>query len=80
MYLGSYGKIDFPNDYIQGKEKWILWVYPGKAPKALIYLYQLNPFNLKNKENIYLNSPMYNPESKELYCFDNIDLETYSLD
>jgi len=80
FYLGSFGKIDFPNDYIQGREKWILWVYPGRAPKALVYLFQLNPFSFKNNDNIYANAAMYNPERKELYNFENIDLDTYSLE
>lgn len=79
LYLGTKGKIKIQNDYIQGREKWILWCYPGRAPKALIYLYQLNPFRLKNPKNYYENVCQYNLGTGELYKIDNIDLESYSL-
>ncbi len=77
FYLMSKGQIKLPNDYIQGREKWILWCYPGKAPKALIYLYQLNPFNLHNSKNKYEDVVMYNLEDKKIYNVSNIDLKFY---
>lgn len=79
FYLASKGKIKLPNDYIQGKEKWVLWCYPGMTAKASIYLYQLNPFHLKNPSNKYEKIVLYNLEKEELYDSDFIDLETYTL-
>lgn len=70
------GKAQLPNYYIQGREKWILWCYPGKPPKALVYLFQLNPFDLENSANPY-EAAQYDLESKKLYDFNRIDLATW---
>lgn len=75
FYLASKGKLKFPNKYLNGKEKWILWCYPGKPLKSEIYLYQKNFFKLENKENSYENC-YYDLSEKKLYNYDNIDLET----
>ena len=77
FYLISKGKIILPNQYVQGREKWILWCYPGSMLKAQIYLYQLNPLKLENPQNIYQNC-MYDLESKKLIDFTRVDLETYN--
>jgi hypothetical protein len=78
FYLVSKGKLRFPNKYLDGKEKWVLWCYPGKPLKSEIYLYQRNFFNLQNKENDYENC-YYNLSEKKIYNFDNVDLETLKL-
>jgi hypothetical protein len=76
FYLASKGKIRLQNDYIQDKQKWILWCYPGKPLLSEIYLYQKNFFNLKNPENIYENS-FYDLDKQILYDFLKIDLRTF---
>jgi hypothetical protein len=76
FYLASKGKLKFPNKYLNGKEKWILWCYPGKPLKSEIYLYQKNFFKLENKENDYENC-YYDLKEKKLYNYGNIDLETF---
>ena len=78
FYLATKGKIKFPNKYINGKEKWVLWCYPGKPLKSEIYLYQQNFFKLQNKENPYENC-YYDLEDKKLYNYNNIDLETLEI-
>ncbi len=78
FYLASKGKIRLQNDYIQDKQKWVLWCYPGKPLLSEIYLYQQNFFNLENSTNIYENS-FYNLEDEKLYDFSKIDLETFKL-
>ena len=75
FYLASKGKLKFPNKYLNGKEKWVLWCYPGEPLKSEIYLYQKNFFNLQNKENDYENS-YYDLSEEKLYNYDNLDLET----
>jgi len=77
FYLASKGLVGFPNDYIQGREEWVLWCYPGKSLKAQVYVYQLNPLRLSNKKNIYENC-VYDLESKKLIDFTRIDLDTYN--
>lgn len=76
-YLLLKGKISLPNDYIQHREQWILFCYPGKPPKGMVYLFQLNPFKLSNPKNPYENCPTYDLLEGKLHDADNIDLETY---
>ena len=78
MHLTSKGKINLFNEYIQNKEKWILWCYHGPPLKSEIYLSQKNPFKLKNPKNKYEDS-CYDLDKKILYNFDNVDLETLNL-
>ena len=78
FYLASKGKLKFPNKYLNGKEKWVLWCYPGKPLKSEIYLYQKNFFKLENKENDYENC-YYDLSEKKLYNYDNVDLEKLKL-
>ena len=40
VYLTTKGKLRLFNEYIQDKEKWILFCYPGKPLYSEIYLYQ----------------------------------------
>jgi len=77
IYLISKGQMQLENKFINGHEKWILIAYPGKPPKALIYIYQKNFFKISNNKNKYENS-WYDLSGKKLYDFDNIDLKTYS--
>lgn len=77
FYLISKGKVRLPNEYIQGREKWILWCYPGRPLKGEIYLYQKNYLNIDNPQNPYQNS-RYDLESKKLIDFTRIDLDTYN--
>jgi hypothetical protein len=77
-YLIVKGKVRLVNEYINDKQKWVLWTYPGKPYKAQIYLFQKNFFKLKNPDNIYENA-YYDLESKKLYKFNNVDLDTIKL-
>lgn len=74
LYLMIKMKVSLPNDYIQNKEKWILVCYPGKAPKALIYLIQKNPFKLPRAQEY---EGQYDLESKQFIDYSRVDLETY---
>jgi hypothetical protein len=77
FYLLSKGKINLPNQHVQGREEWILWCYPGIPLKGQIYLYQKNPLGLENIKNKYENCT-YDLESKKLIDFNRIDLKTYN--
>ncbi|MGD9276003.1 MAG: hypothetical protein PVJ67_02425 [Candidatus Pacearchaeota archaeon] len=77
-YLASKGILKFPNKFLNGKEKWVIWCYPGKPLKSEIYLYQKNFFKLQNKENDYENC-YYDLEENKLYNYDNVDLKTLKL-
>lgn len=77
FYLISKKKISLPNEYIQGREQWVLWCYPGKPIKGQIYTYQKNFLNLDAPENPYQNHS-YDLESKKLVDNMKIDLESYN--
>ena len=74
-YLVLSMQADFRNEYVQGREKWILLAYPGLPLKAQAYLFKLNPFKFKIK-NPYFG--VYNLLTRKLYDFNNIDLETWN--
>lgn len=77
MYLVLHKKIKFRNEYVQGREKWILLSYPGVPPKSQIYLFQKNPFNFKT-DNKFLGQ--YNLLNKKFYDYNDIDLETWNYE
>lgn len=77
FYFVSKKAITLPNEYIQGREKWVLWGYPGCQLKGQIYMYQKNFFNLSAPENPYENCT-YDLTSKLLIDCTKIDLETYN--
>ncbi len=74
-YLVVKGKVRLRNDFIQDRQKWMLYCYPGKPLKSQIYLFQQNFFKLNNPLNEYQNS-FYDLEEKKLYDFTRVDLET----
>lgn len=77
-FLATKGKMKIYNEYVHGREQWILWCYPGMPPKTQIYLFQKNFFNMHNKGNTFENIVQYDLESKKLIDFTRIDLETYT--
>ncbi len=77
FYLASKGAMRLQNDYVQDKQKWVLWCYPGKPLKSEVYLYQQNFFNLNNPENIYQDS-FYDLENKKLYDYTKIELAIFN--
>ena len=78
IYLLNKNQIKLPNEYIENNQKWVLFCYPGRPIKSIVYVHQLNPFNLEWKENPYQNS-FYDLENRKLIDFDRVDLETYEV-
>lgn len=78
IYLLNKNQIKLPNDYIENNQKWILFCYPGRPIKSIVYIHQLNPFHLDWKDNPYQNS-FYDLEAKQLIDCDRVDLETYQV-
>jgi len=72
-------KAKLSNDYIQGRQKWTLVAYPGKPPKSLAYLFQLNPLKLDGEGNKY-DACQYDLDSKKLYEFGRLDLDNWNYD
>ena len=67
-------RVKLRNEYVQGREKWILLAYPGIPPKALIYLLQKNPLKFFYENPII---GLYNLLNKKFYDYNNIDLNSW---
>ncbi len=78
VYLLCKNQVRLPNDYVENNQKWILFCYPGRPVKTIVYVNQLNPFKLDWAENPYQNS-FYDLEAKQLIDCDRVDLETYRV-
>lgn len=78
FYLILNNELEIYNPYVQNRQKWTLFCYPGKPPKAQVYLHQLNPFKLESN-NLYAAS-QYDLEDQKLYEFDRIDLHTWNYE
>lgn len=72
-YLLLNEQMTIRNDYVLGREKWILLAYPGDAPKGQIYLFQRDPlaFN-KLSNNPYIGQ--YDLERKVFIPYLEYDL------
>jgi len=78
VYLLNKNQIKLPNDYIENNQKWILFCYPGRPIKTIVYIHQLNPFHLEWKDNPYQNC-FYDLDEKKLIDCSRVDLETYQV-
>lgn len=78
FYLVAKKEIQLHNDFLQGKQEWVLNCYPRKPLWSHIYLQQKNPFDLEAEDNKYENC-YYDLKNKVLYDFDRVDLETLDL-
>jgi len=74
FYLLTKGAVRLRNDFVEEHHKWILWCYPGKPLKSMLYIQQKNLFNLHNPKNIYETS-IYDLKEKKLYDASKIDVE-----
>ncbi len=52
-YLLLNMQLKMRNNFVEGREAWILMVYPGTPPKAQAYLLQQNPLGLGPCQNPY---------------------------
>lgn len=71
------GKLKISNDFVNDRQRWVLWCYPGSQPKSLIYTFQKNIFKLANLDNKYEES-VYDLDNKLLIDLTKIDLDTYN--
>lgn len=76
FYLISKGKVQLKNDFLNGREQWILSCYPGNPLRTETYLYQENVFNLANKSNQY-ESSFYDLKNELLYDYTMIDMNNF---
>jgi hypothetical protein len=74
-YLVLFKKCKFRNEYVQGREKWVLLAYPGIPPKAQIYLIQKNPFKFKTDNSFVGN---YDLSKNKFYDYSRVSLDSWN--
>lgn len=74
-YLLINRELTLHNDFVNGREQWVLNVYPGKPAKAQIYLIQNDPLKLNDDSNPYKGQ--YDLMEKKFIDYCNVDLETF---
>lgn len=78
VYLLNKNQIKLPNEYIENNQEWILFCYPGRPIRSMIYIHQLNPFKLDWPSSPYQNS-FYDLEAKQLVDCLRVDLGIYKV-
>lgn len=74
-YLLLNRQIEIANDFVHGREEWVLLTYPGRPPRGQIYLYQKDPLHLNKDVNPYKGQ--YDTQSRRFIDYRNVDLESY---
>ncbi len=78
IYLLIHDQLHLQNEYVNGRQQWLLFLYPGMPPKGQIYLTQQDPLKLMGKShNPYKGQ--YDLLSKRFIDYRNVDLATYSF-
>ena len=74
-YLLMNRQLELHNDFVNGKEKWVLNCYPGSALKGEIYLVQQDPLDINKDTNPYKGT--YDLVEKKFIDYLKVDLETF---
>jgi hypothetical protein len=74
-YLFVKGGFDFTDKFTNNTNRYKLICYSGNCPKILVYIHQMNFFNLDKTTNVYQNC-FYNFKSNFLFNFEEINLES----
>ncbi len=77
-YAATKGLVELPNEFVQGRQEWVLNIYPGKPIRSQVYLYQLDPLKLGRTSNVYGNC-WYDWQQCVLYDFERLDIETFDF-
>lgn len=52
-YLLLNRQLSLRNEFVQGRESWVLLCYPGEPPRAQVYLFQADPLRINGDKNPY---------------------------
>ncbi|MDO8536877.1 MAG: hypothetical protein Q7R94_01370 [bacterium] len=75
VYLLLNKELRLHNDFVNGREQWILFAYPGKPPRGQIYLFQKDPLNLNVASNPYKGQ--YDLIAKKFIDYQEVDLNNF---
>lgn len=74
-YLLLNRQLQLHNDFVNGREQWVLLCYPGKPPRGQIYVYQKDILNINEDSNPYKGQ--YDTVEKKFIDYKNVDLTTF---
>lgn len=74
-YLLLNRQLKLRNEFVNDREQWVLFAYPGKPSKAQIYLYQQDPLKLNDDSNPYKGQ--YDLDSKKFIDYTRVELESF---
>jgi hypothetical protein len=74
-YLLLNRQLKLQNEFVNGREQWILFAYPGKPPLGGIHLYQQDPLGINNDQNPYKGQ--YDLVEKKFIDFQKVDLSVF---
>lgn len=76
-YLLLNRELKLENRFLDGQEEWILFAYPGKPPRAQVYLFQLDPLKIMGDTNPYKG--LYDLSEKIFIDYMRVDLRTWEM-
>jgi hypothetical protein len=65
------------NRFLDGREEWILFAYPGRPPRSQIYLFQLDPLGIWGDTNPYKGQ--YDLSEQIFIDYMRVDLRTWGM-
>lgn len=75
VYLLLNRQLNLQNDFVNGRERWVLLAYPGKPPFGQIYLFQQDPLKISNNSNFYRGQ--YDLMEKKFIGYSEVDLNSF---
>jgi hypothetical protein len=76
-YLLLNRQLKIRNEYIEGREEWLLLAYPGKPLLSEIYFYQKDILGINEDKNPYKGH--YDLLEHKFYDFTKIDIATFEI-
>lgn len=76
-YLLYNRQLTLRNDFVNNRQAWVFFCYPGTPPRGAIYLYQQDPCKINGDSNPYKGQ--YDWTKKKFVDYRNVDLEAYSV-
>lgn len=68
-------QLNLSNEFVNGREQWILLAYPGQPPRAQIYFYQQNLLGVNDDSNPYKGQ--YDLTEKKFVDYGRMDLDAF---
>ncbi|MGE5540976.1 MAG: hypothetical protein ACM3TU_01680 [Bacillota bacterium] len=74
-YLLINRELTIRNDFVNGREQWVMCAYPGRPARGQIYLVQQDPLKLNCDSNPYKGQ--YDLSERKFIDYLKVDLETF---